>query len=137
MCRRAIEPRSGFWTLPAGYMETRESVMDGAIREAWEEARARIRIRDVLAVYTIRRLSQVQVIFRAELLDPNVSAGPESREVALFRWDEIPWNEIAFPSVNWALEHDREALGQDTVATRTNPEGEFGDFPVESIQGGL
>ena len=137
MCRRAINPRAGFWTLPAGYMETRETTMDGAMREAWEEARARIRIRDVLAVYTIRRLSQVQVIFRAALLDPNVSAGPESKEVALFRWDEIPWDEIAFPSVHWALNHDREALGQETIVTQTNPPGEFGDYPLETVAGGL
>jgi len=137
LCRRAINPRSGFWTLPAGYMETRETTMDGAMREAWEEARARIRIRDVLAVYTIRRLSQVQVIFRAALLDPEVSAGPESREVALFRWDEIPWDEIAFPSVHWALNHDKAALGQDTIVTQTNPPGEFGDYPLETVEGGL
>jgi ADP-ribose pyrophosphatase YjhB (NUDIX family) len=137
LCRRAINPRAGYWTIPAGYMETRETTMDGAIREAWEEARARIRIRDVLAVYTIRRLSQVQVIFRAELLAPDVSAGPESREVALFRWEEIPWHEIAFPSVNWALRHDREAGDQPTVATRTNPPGEFGDFPRGTVEGGL
>jgi len=137
MCRRAINPRAGFWTIPAGFMETRETTMDGAVREAWEEARARIRIRDVLAVYTIRRLSQVQVIFRADLLDPGVAAGPESKEVALFRWEEIPWNEIAFPSVHWALNHDREALGQDQVATRTNPPGEFGDSPLETVEGGL
>lgn len=137
LCRRAINPRSGFWTLPAGYMETRETTMDGAMREAWEEARARIRIRDVLAVYTIRRLSQVQVIFRAALLDPEVSAGPESKEVALFRWDEIPWDEIAFPSVHWALNHDKAALGQETVVTQTNPPGEFGDYPLETVEGGL
>lgn len=137
LCRRAINPRSGFWTLPAGYMETRESTMDGAMREAWEEARARIRIRDVLAVYTIRRLSQVQVIFRAELIASDVAAGPESKEVALFRWDEIPWDEIAFPSVHWALHHDRAVLGQATIVTQTNPPGEFGDYAIETVEGGL
>jgi hypothetical protein len=119
----------------AGYMETRGN-NDGR-RRAKRGGSARIRIRDVLAVYTIRRLSQVQVIFRAELLDPNVSAGPESKEVALFRWEEIPWHEIAFPSVHWALNHDREAGDQATVATRTNPPGEFGDHPLETLEGGL
>lgn len=137
MCRRAINPRKGFWTIPAGYMETRESTMDGAMREAWEEARARIRIRDVLAVYTIRRLSQVQVIFRAALVAPDVAAGPESAEVALFRWDEIPWDDIAFPSVHWALNHDKEALGQDAIVTQTNPPGEYGDYAIETVEGGL
>jgi ADP-ribose pyrophosphatase YjhB (NUDIX family) len=131
MCRRAINPRSGFWTLPAGYLELHESAIDGAKREAWEEARARIDITGVLAVYTIRRLSQVQVIFRARLETPEIAAGPESREVALFRWDDIPWNEIAFPSVRWALQHDREAVGDVPLVTRTNPPGEEGDHPPE------
>jgi ADP-ribose pyrophosphatase YjhB (NUDIX family) len=131
MCRRAINPRAGYWTIPAGYMEKRETTIDGAMREAWEEARARIRVNGVLAVYTIRRLSQVQVIFRADLIAPDVAAGPESREVGLFRWAEIPWDDIAFPSVNWALRHDREAAGETPIVTRTNPPGEFGDFPLE------
>ncbi|MEX2297538.1 MAG: NUDIX hydrolase [Dongiaceae bacterium] len=131
MCRRAIDPRTGFWTLPAGYLELRETAMDGAKREAWEEARARIDITGILAVYTIRRLSQVQVIFRARLVTPEISAGPESREVALFRWEEIPWDEIAFPSVRWALQHDREAGSDSQPATRTNPPGEEGDHPPE------
>jgi ADP-ribose pyrophosphatase YjhB (NUDIX family) len=132
MCRRAINPRVGLWTIPAGYLEIKETAMDGAGREAWEEARARIRINGILAVYTIRRLSQVQVIFRADLETADVSPGPESREVALFRWAEIPWEEIAFPSVNWALQHDREAAGQAAIVTRTNPPGEFGDLPLGS-----
>ena len=67
LCRRAIEPRSGFWTIPAGYMEMGETVTEGAQREAWEEARARIAIDGVLAVYSIARLGQVQVIFRGRL----------------------------------------------------------------------
>jgi ADP-ribose pyrophosphatase YjhB (NUDIX family) len=152
MCRRAIEPQSGLWTLPAGYLELRESAIDGAKREAWEEARARIDITGVLAVYTIRRLSQVQVIFRAALTSPEIAAGPESREVALFRWNEIPWDEIAFPSVRWALQHDREAgtdaplvartnppgeAGDAPLVARTNPPGEAGDHPPETVEGGL
>lgn len=137
MCRRAIEPQSGLWTLPAGYLELRESAIDGAKREAWEEARARIDITGVLAVYTIRRLSQVQVIFRAALANPEIAAGPESREVALFRWNEIPWDEIAFPSVRWALQHDREAGTDLPLVARTNPPGEEGDHPPETVEGGL
>lgn len=137
LCRRAIDPRSGFWTLPAGYLELCETAMDGAKREAWEEARARIDITGVLAVYTIRRLSQVQVIFRARLETPEIAAGPESREVALFRWEEIPWDEIAFPSVRWALQHDREAGSDAQPAARTNPPGEEGDSPLEDSAAGL
>jgi len=128
LCRRAIHPRRGFWTLPAGYLELRESTADGALREAWEEARAHIELEGVLAVYSITRLSQVQVIYRARLLSPDVEAGPESAEVALFDWDRIPWPDIAFPSVRWALGHYREALDRGDVATRGNPPGEFGDY---------
>lgn len=128
LCRRAIPPRRGFWTLPAGYLELHETTADGALREAWEEARAKIDLDSVLAVYTITRLSQVQVIYRARLLSPDIAAGPESAEVALFDWAEIPWSDIAFPSVRWALGHYREALDRGDAATRSNPPGEFGDY---------
>ena len=121
MCRRAIDPRKGFWTLPAGYLELNESTRAGAEREAWEEARAKIAIESLLAIYDITRLSQVQLIYRARLVDPAVSAGPESLEVALFGWDEIPWAEIAFPSVRWALAHEREAQDTGDFAPRSNP----------------
>jgi ADP-ribose pyrophosphatase YjhB (NUDIX family) len=109
LCRRAIEPRRGFWTLPAGYLEHGETVQEGAQREAWEEATARIAIDGVLAVYTISRLGQVQVIFRARFADadgtePQFAPGEESLEVGLFAWDAIPWQQIAFPSVRWALD---------------------------------
>lgn len=90
LCRRAIEPRSGFWTVAAGYMEMGETVTESAQREAWEEARARIAIDGVLAVYSIARLGQVQVIFRAGLAEPGFAPGPESLEVRQFDWDEIP-----------------------------------------------
>ena len=104
MCRRAIEPRSGYWTLPAGYLERNESPEEGALREAWEEARARLEIDQLLGTYAITRISQVQLIYRARLVDPDVAAGPESREVGLFAWDELPPpDQIAFPSVRWAL----------------------------------
>jgi ADP-ribose pyrophosphatase YjhB (NUDIX family) len=107
LCRRAIEPRRGFWTLPAGYMEHGETVEEGARREAWEEALARIDIDGILAVFSISRLGQVQVIFRAIFADgsadPPFAAGEESLEVALFAWEQIPWPDIAFPSVHWAL----------------------------------
>jgi ADP-ribose pyrophosphatase YjhB (NUDIX family) len=121
MCRRSINPRRGYWTLPAGYLELNESTSAGAEREAWEEAYARIQIEGLLAIYDIPRISQVQLIYRARLLDEAVAAGPESLEVALFAWDEIPWDEIAFPSVRWALHHEREAQANGDFTARFAP----------------
>jgi ADP-ribose pyrophosphatase YjhB (NUDIX family) len=126
LCRRAIEPRKGLWTLPAGYLELHESPEEGALREAWEEARARLEIGTLLAVYTVRRISQIQLIYRARLLDADVAAGPESEEVALFRWREIPFDELAFPTVRWALDHHRETRDRDVFRPRVNPHGDPG-----------
>ncbi|XBQ17327.1 MAG: NUDIX hydrolase [Oceanicaulis sp.] len=126
MCRRAIEPRRGFWTLPAGYLEQGESVEAGAAREAWEEARAKIETLDLLAVYSIPRISQVQIFFRARLTEPEIAAGPESEEVAFYAWDEIPWSELAFPSVKWALDDwraRREAPVPCAPSMRTQADG--------------
>ena len=128
LCRRAIDPRSGFWTLPAGYLELNETAAEGAAREAYEEATARIEIDRLLAVYSIPRISQVQLIYRASLLDPDIKPGPESTEVGLFEWEEIPWKEIAFPSARWALGHFRETLGLHDFAPRGNPPGELGNY---------
>ena len=127
LCRRAIMPRRGFWTLPAGYLELNESPIDGARREAWEEARARIDIDALLAVYDVPRISQVQLIWRATLATPDFAAGPESLEVGLFSWDEIPWDELAFPTVRWALRHAAEIGTRQDFAARTNPAGETAD----------
>ena len=128
LCRRRIEPRRGFWTLPAGFLEQHETTGEGARREAWEEARAMIELDGVLAVYSIPRLSQVQVMYRARLLSPAVEAGPESIEVGLFEWEGIPWDDIAFPSVHWALGHFREVAGQAQFQTRSNPPGQVGNY---------
>ncbi len=125
LCRRAIEPRRGFWTLPAGYMENGETIAEGAAREAWEEAQVRIEIDGILAVFSISRLGQVQVIFRARFAtdsaDPPYAAGDESLEVGLFGWDRIPWNEIAFPSVHWALKAWRDLGDAPLGAPAGNP----------------
>lgn len=106
MCRRAIEPRRGTWTLPAGYMEMGETPAEAAMREAREEALADIRIDGVLALYTVRRLGQVQIMHRATL-HGSYGVGEESQDVRVFAWDDIPWEEVAFPTVVWALHHDR------------------------------
>jgi ADP-ribose pyrophosphatase YjhB (NUDIX family) len=128
LCRRAINPRKGFWTLPAGFLEEHETTMAGAMREAWEEAQAKIDIEALLAIYSIPRLSQVQLIYRARLASPEIAAGPESIEVALFDYDSIPWAEIAFPSVRWALGQDREIGPAKDFPPFVNPPGEFGDL---------
>lgn len=127
MCRRAIEPRLGFWTLPAGFLEQHETPEDGARREALEEANAAIEISGLLAVYTVPRISQVQLIYRASLAG-DFSPGPESLEVALFSHDEMPFDEIAFPSVYWALDHDRAVARGRAAAPFSNPAGEAGNL---------
>ena len=118
LCRRAIEPRRDYWTLPAGYMELGETLQAGAIREAQEEAEADIALDGVLAMFSISRIGQVQVIFRGRFANadqPRFAAGPESLEVGLFDWADIPWDRIAFPTVRWALD-----------AWRANPLGPLG-----------
>ena len=124
LCRRAIEPRLGFWTIPAGYMELGETVAEGAAREAWEEARVRIAVDGVLAVYSIARIGQVQVIFRARLAAPGFAAGPESLEVRRFCWEDIPWDDLAFPSVHWALRAWRETRDAALPAALLNPDAD-------------
>ncbi len=128
MCRRAIEPRSGYWTLPAGYLELNETTEAGAAREAWEEARARIEIDALMAVYNVPRISQVQLFYRARLLSDEIAPGEESTDVALYRWDEIPWDDLAFPSVRWALQQHRDIGSAESFAVRGNPPGETGNY---------
>ena len=105
MCKRAIEPRYGLWTLPAGFMENNESAPEGAAREAMEEANAKVEIEDLYTVYSIPHISQVYMMFRARLVDPDVSPGLESLEVKLVAEDEIPWDALAFAMVRRTLEH--------------------------------
>ena len=123
LCKRAIEPRRGYWTLPAGYMELGESAEQGATREAWEEARAKLELDQVLAIYSVPRISQVQIMYRAKLSNPeSISAGPESEDVRLVTWEDIPWTELAFPTVYWALNHHREVLGKERFTPFSNPQ---------------
>lgn len=111
LCRRAIEPRAGYWTLPAGFLELGETTREGALREAREEAQAELELRGVLALYDLDTIGQVQVFYAARLLG-EVAPGPESLEVELFRWEEIPWDALAFPSVRWALRYHKQVEGQ-------------------------
>lgn len=128
MVKRAIEPRRGFWTLPAGYLELNETPEEGARREAMEEATATIELTRLLAVYSVPRISQVQLIFRARLADPSIAPGPESVAVRLVEPAEIPWDELAFPSVHWALRHDAEAEAGAPPIPFRNPEGATGNL---------
>ncbi|SDD34988.1 NUDIX hydrolase [Kordiimonas lacus] len=121
LCKRAIFPQKGKWTIPAGFLEVGESPDEGAAREAYEEAMAHIEIRDLLAVYSVRHISQVHMMYRATLKSPDFAPGIESQEVGLFAWDDIPWDELAFPSVHWVLGHYREAQGKSGFAPFTNP----------------
>jgi len=104
LCRRAIEPHRGKWTLPAGFMENNETLPQGAARETLEEANARVEILDLYAAYSLPHISQVYLLFRAKLLDLDFSPGIESLEVKLFEERDIPWNEIAFQVIRTSLE---------------------------------
>jgi ADP-ribose pyrophosphatase YjhB (NUDIX family) len=104
MCRRAIEPRYGLWTLPAGFMENGETVEQAARREAMEEANAEVASMQLFGVFSMPYISQVYLMFSGELTEAPVSAGVESLEVALFTRNEIPWDELAFPVVKHSLE---------------------------------
>ncbi len=96
LCRRAIEPRLGWWTVPAGFMENNETLAQAAARETLEEATARVEIGDLYAIYSLPHISQVYVLFRAQLLDLDFKPGIESLEVKLMNENEIPWEEMAF-----------------------------------------
>ena len=122
ICKRAIEPRYGLWTLPAGFMENDESASEGAAREALEEANARVEIEDLYTVYSIPHISQVYMMFRARLLDTDFSPGVESLEVKLVTADEIPWDALAFTMVRRTLEHYLEDRKRGVFVPR------FGDI---------
>ena len=103
LCTRAIAPRIGFWTVPAGFMELGETPAEGAAREAFEEANAEIDVGDLIGVYSIRHIGQVHMYYRGTMRNAAFHAGPESLDVRLFAWDEIPWDDLAFPTIAWAL----------------------------------
>lgn len=122
-CRRAIRPRYGFWTVPAGFMELGESPEEGAKREVYEEAGATVEIRALLGIYAVPRIGQVHLIYLADLVGDEFHAGDESLEVQLFPATQaaIPWDELAFPVNHWTLRdflslNGREVL-QPFVAT--------------------
>ena len=104
LCRRAIEPRRGLWTLPAGFMELGETTAQGAIRETTEEAGARVELEGLYSLINVVRVGQVHLFYRARLLGANFAPGTESLEVKLFAEDEVPWDEIAFRTTRMTLQ---------------------------------
>ncbi|MDX5364121.1 MAG: NUDIX hydrolase [Pseudazoarcus pumilus] len=112
LCRRAIEPRHGFWTLPAGFMENGESTVEGAARETREEACAQVEVGELFTLISIPHIDQVHLMYRARLPAPEFAAGAESLEVALLGEHEIPWSSLAFRTIEVTLRHyfaDRRA----------------------------
>jgi ADP-ribose pyrophosphatase YjhB (NUDIX family) len=121
LCKRAIEPRYGLWTLPAGFMENGETSAGGAARETWEEARARVSNLHLYRIFDVPHISQVYMFYRCSVDDGLFGVGPESLETALYAESEVPWSEIAFPVVRETLEayfHDRRS-GEYPVSVET------------------
>ena len=111
MCKRAIEPRKGYWTIPAGYLEVNETTAEGAKREVWEEACASTNIISLIGIYEIPRISQIYIVYKAEMTNSNHRPGLESETVMLCEYEEIPWDDLAFSSVRWSLEHFQSTNG--------------------------
>jgi len=105
LCRRAIEPRYGYWTLPAGFMENDETAGQGALRETVEEAGARIELGEPFSLISVPRVNQVHLFYRARLLDLDFKPGEETLEVAMYEEARLPWNDIAFRTVGLTLRH--------------------------------
>ena len=111
LCKRATEPRSGFWTLPAGFLENNETVSEGALRETWEEANAESDDIKLFFMCDLKHISQIYMMYLGKLSHGKYSAGPESEEVKLFSESEIPWNDIAFSVIEKTLRlyfHDKK-----------------------------
>lgn len=117
LCKRAIEPRVGKWTLPAGFLENNETVMTGAAREAWEEARAELEKVKLFCVISIPHISQVYMMYRGLLVDGRSEAGPESQLTGLYTREQVPWDELAFPVIIETLNlwYEDKARGEERV----------------------
>ena len=103
LCKRATEPRSGYWTLPAGFLENNETVEEGALRETWEEANAKSSDVKLFMMCNLPHISQVYMMYYGKLLDEKFSPGIESSDVQLFSKEEIPWDELAFTVIEKTL----------------------------------
>lgn len=105
LCKRAIEPQYGYWTLPAGFMENDETVQEAALRETREETNANVALQELYSVFNLPHVNQVYMMFRAQLLDCDFYPGTESLETALFAHDEIPWEALAFKTIEQTLRY--------------------------------
>ena len=110
LCKRAIEPRVGLWTVPAGFLENGESLLQGAWRETKEETQAEVDIKEILTIFNIPQINQIYVIYRADIEDNSFGPTSESLDVQLFSYDEVPWEELAFPFVPKTINHYYECL---------------------------
>lgn len=134
LCKRAIEPCHGLWTLPAGFMENQESLEEAALRESTEEANANLEIDGIYSIISLPHINQIYVIYRARLLDLDFYAGPESLDVQLFNEDEIPWEQIAFKTIDHTLKRffeDRKTGAypvHNSVISKRNRLGESVDI---------
>ncbi len=120
LCKRAIEPRHGYWTLPAGFMENQETLEQAAMRESAEEAYANVEIEQLYTVFSLPHVNQVYIMFRARLLDENFKPGIESLEVKLFSEDEIPWDDLAFRTIHYTLKYFFEDRKKDQYTMRSH-----------------
>lgn len=116
LCKRGIEPRLGYWTLPGGFMELGETTEEGAIRETWEETRAKINVQGLHGIYNLPQIDQVYFIYLAEMQSPEFELTPESTDIKLFDVEDIPWDEMAFTVMKKALKHyiEKHPENQDT-----------------------
>ena len=119
LCRRAIEPRLGLWTIPAGFMELGESTEEAAVRETMEEAHADVRIHALFGIFSLPHVSQVYVVYRAHLLNLNYKPGPESLEVELVSLANIPWDQLAFPVIHESLSRYVQDIQGATTQTHS------------------
>jgi ADP-ribose pyrophosphatase YjhB (NUDIX family) len=139
LCRRAIEPRYGLWTLPAGFLENNETTIEGAVRETLEEAAARVKVTQLYGLFNLPHINQLYVMFLADLVRPEFGPGTESLEVALYDERDIPWDRIAFPVVEQTLKlyfadrrHGRFAVHTGDIVRLPGP-GRV--FEVRMLQG--
>ena len=139
LCRRAIEPRYGFWTLPAGFLEDFETTIEGAARETREEALAAVDISELYTLINLPQINQVYVMFRGAMRDGEFGPGPESLDVRLCREEDVPWDRIAFPVVEQTLKlyfRDRRRGRFGTYAGDiTRPADKWKDYQVRFLNG--
>ena len=120
LCKRAIEPSYGLWTLPAGFMENQETLEEAALRESREEANANLEIEDIYSVISLPHINQIYVLYRAQLLDLDFFAGSESLDVQLFNEEDIPWDQLAFKTIEKTLRRFFEDRKQNSYSVYTS-----------------